>query len=84
MPEIGQANRGRPVPTLATHGYVGEPAVDPPEDQMDQVSVHSLDIESEAQVAFATFERGRERYGIHRPISTFSAYYPPGPAYAEV
>ena len=51
MPEIGQADGGQPVPTLATHGHVGEQAVDPPEHQMDQVSVHSLDIESEAQVA---------------------------------
>ena len=84
MLEIGQADRGRPVSTLATHGHVGEPAVDPAEHKMDQVSVHSLDIESEAQVARATLEGGGERYGIHRPISTFSAYYSPRPATTEV
>ena len=58
MPEIGQAHGGRPVSTLATHGHVGEQAVDPSEHLMDQVSAHSLDIESEAQVARATLERG--------------------------
>ena len=85
VPEIGQADHCRPVPTLATHGQAREQARDPTDHLLDQVSVHSLDIESEAQFARATLERGggRERYGFHRPISTFSAYYPSGSASAE-
>ena len=66
--EIGQADGRRPVLTLVTHGHVGEQAADPIEHQMDQVSVHSLDIESEAQVACATLERGE------REIWTSQAY----------
>ena len=85
VPEIGQADGSQPVSTHVTHGHVGEPAADPIEHQMDQVSVQSLDIESEAQVARATLERGGgEIYGIHRHVSTFSAYHPPGSANAEV
>ena len=82
--EIGQADGSRPVSTHVTHGHVGEPAADPIEHQMERVSVHSLDIKSEAQVARATLERGGERDGIHRPISTFPAYYSTGPTTAEV
>ena len=72
MHEIGQADGSRPVPTHVTHRHVGEPAADPIEHQLDRVSVYSLDIESEAQVARATLERGggerdMEFTGLSRP-----------------
>ena len=73
MHEIGQADGGRPASTHVTHGHVGEPAADPIEHQLDRVSVHSLDIESEAQVARATLERGeREIWNSQAYLDFFS------------
>ena len=60
VPEIGQADHSRPVPTLATHGQAREHARDPTDHLLDQVSVHSLDIESVARANCASLSMSRK------------------------